>query len=135
LPLQLVWLSSVFLFFGGGPFVITAIGVTMISDVTPPEKQTTVFLYMTAAVLVAQSMAPILVAKLMANGDWFPLLLALAIQLVGITITLFLPKTLHLRDLQEPRNEGEDRRTVQGEQHKKSRFKEHVRHYQDAMAF
>lgn len=38
----------------------------------------------------------------MAHGDWLPLLLALAIQQVGIFIAFFFPETLHLRDLPEP---------------------------------
>ena len=33
---------------------------------------------------------------------WFPLILALAIQQVGVTLGVFCPETLHLRDLPEP---------------------------------
>jgi hypothetical protein len=39
LPLQITWFSSVFLLFGGGPVVGAAIGLTMVSDVVPPEKR------------------------------------------------------------------------------------------------
>jgi MFS family permease len=39
LPLQLVWFSSAFYFFGGGPLVGAAIGLTVVSDVVPPEKR------------------------------------------------------------------------------------------------
>ena len=39
LPLQLTWLSSAFYFIGGGPIVAAAIGLTMLSDIVPPEKR------------------------------------------------------------------------------------------------
>ncbi|KAF2732343.1 MFS transporter-like protein [Polyplosphaeria fusca] len=102
LPLQLTWLSSAFYICGGGPIVATAVGITMVSDICPPEKRTAIFLYLTASVLVAELIAPILAARLMESGNWFPLLLALAIQQVGICIAIFFPETLHLRDLPEP---------------------------------
>ncbi|KAL1596411.1 hypothetical protein SLS60_009057 [Paraconiothyrium brasiliense] len=46
-------------------------------------------------------------SKLMETGLWLPLLLALAIQQVGVTVGILFPETLHLRDLPEPRD-GED---------------------------
>lgn len=85
--------------------VAIALGITMISDIAPPEKRTTIFLYLTASVLVAEMIAPIVAARLMEKGDWLPLLLALAIQQIGVTIALFFPETLHLRDLPEPQDE------------------------------
>lgn len=39
LPLQLTWFSSAFYFIGGGPIVASAIGLTMVSDIVPPEKR------------------------------------------------------------------------------------------------
>jgi MFS family permease len=77
--------------------------MTMISDIVPPDKRTTVFLYLTASVLVAEMIAPVMAAKLMEKGDWTPLLLALAIQAAGMCIGIFFPETLHLRDLPEPK--------------------------------
>lgn len=79
-----------------------AIGLTMISDVVPPEKRTAIFLYLTACVLVSEMLAPVMAARLMEYGDWLPLLLALAIQQAGICLAFFFPETLHLRDLPEP---------------------------------
>jgi hypothetical protein len=76
----------------------------MIADIAPPEKRTIIFLYLTAATLVAEMLAPLMSAKLMEKGDWLPLLLALAIQQAGICIAFFFPETLHLRDLPEPRD-------------------------------
>lgn len=89
---------------GGGTFVAMAIGLTMISDITPPKKRTTIFLYLSACMLVAEMAAPIMAARLMEYGDWLPLLLALAFQIVGLIVSLFIPETLHLRNLEETRN-------------------------------
>ena len=104
LPLQWTWLSSAFYLIGGGPVVAIAVGMTMFSDVTPPEKRTAVFLYATAAVLLSEMIAPIMASRLMERGDWLPLLLALAIQQVGVSISLFCPETMHMQDLPEPRD-------------------------------
>jgi hypothetical protein len=100
----LTWLSSAFTIIGGGPIVAMAIGITMISDIAPPEQRTTIFLYLTACVLVAEMLAPIMAARLMESGNWLPLLLSLAIQIVGVVVALFIPETLHLRDLSEPKD-------------------------------
>lgn len=108
LPLQLTWLSSAFFFIGGGPIVAMAIGITMLSDIVPPEKRTSIFLYLTATVLVSEMLAPILAARLMDHGDWFPLLLALAIQQAGICLAFVFPETLHMRDLPEPKDNAEE---------------------------
>jgi hypothetical protein len=43
----------------------------------------------------------------MKKGDWLPLLLALAIQGVGVVIGAFFPETLHLRDLPEPKDDDD----------------------------
>jgi hypothetical protein len=107
LPLQLTWLSSVFYIIGGGPMVSIALALSMVVDIAPPEKRTTIFLYLTASMLVAEMLAPLMAAKLMEKGDWLPLMLALAIQQVGISIAFFFPETLHLRDLPEPKDSDE----------------------------
>lgn len=80
----------------------------MIADIAPPEKRTTIFLYLTASVLVAEMIAPIVAAKLMEKGNWLPLVLALVIQQVGILIAFAFPETLHLRDLPEPKDSADD---------------------------
>lgn len=77
----------------------------MISDIVPPDKRTTVFLYVTASVLVAEVVAPVMAAKLMEKGDWMPLVLATFIQGMGMCISIFFPETLHLRDLPEPKDD------------------------------
>ncbi|KAF2202985.1 MFS general substrate transporter [Delitschia confertaspora ATCC 74209] len=107
LPLQLTWLSSLFLVLGGGPLVASAVGLTFLSDVIPPEKRTTVFLYFTASVGIAELLAPIMAAQLMKHGDWLPLLLALGCLGFGVFLSLFIPETLHIIDLPEPADEAD----------------------------
>jgi MFS family permease len=94
-------LAAAFYFIGGGPVVAFAIGTTMISDIAPEEKRTSIFLYLTASVLITETIAPILSVRLMESGDWIPLVLSIVIQLVGTLVAVLFPETLHLRDIQE----------------------------------
>ncbi|KAF2134934.1 MFS general substrate transporter [Dothidotthia symphoricarpi CBS 119687] len=102
LPLQLTWLSSVFYLIGGGPITAMALAITMLSDIVPPEKRTIMFLYQTASVLVAETIAAMLALQLVVTGSWLPLLISLAIQQVGVLVTVISPETLRYRDLSEP---------------------------------
>lgn len=132
--MQLTWFSSAFLVIGGGPVVAMAIGITMVSDIVPPEKRTTIFLYVTACVLVAEMVAPIMAARLMENGDWLPLLLAMAIQICGAAIALFIPETLHLRDLPEPKDR--DAQTFELQQTNSDfHWRSQLRNFQSAVHF
>ncbi|KAH7378367.1 major facilitator superfamily domain-containing protein [Pyrenochaeta sp. MPI-SDFR-AT-0127] len=135
LPLQLTWLSSAFFCIGGGPVVAMAIGLTMISDIAPPEKRTTIFLYLSASVLIAEMIAPIMAARLMEHGDWLPLLLALGIQQVGICIAFFFPETLHLRDLPEPKDREDDQSIELQPMGGHFTLKAQVRNFQTAFHF
>lgn len=137
LPLQLTWFSSAFFFIGGGPIVASALGGTMVSDIVPPEKRTAVFLYLTAGVLLAELVAPILAAWLMNYGDWLPLLLAFGIQQAGIFLALAFPETLHLRDLPEQKDSDEDEVIELQPMDKTNPFgvKAQIRSFKDAFNF
>lgn len=149
LPLQLTWFSSAFFFVGGGPVVASALGITMISDISPPEQRyassarrrlcatltpcsTNIFLYLTASVLIAEMCAPIMASKLMETGLWLPLLLALAIQQVGVTVGIFFPETLHLRDLPEPRDRDDASIELQPKDEGHG-FNTQLRHFKSAL--
>lgn len=134
LPLQLTWLSSAFYFIGGGPIVAAAIGITMISDIAPPEKRTTIFLYLTASVLVAEIVAPIMSARLMESGDWYPLVLALAIHQCGVLLAVFFPETLHMRERPKIDQNIEEISQTQSKTHAFSP-RQQVRHFRDALQF
>ena len=83
---------------------------------------------------VAELLAPIIAAKLMEKGNWLPLLLALAIQQVGIFIAFLFPETLHLRDLPEPKDDDEERIELQSKD-KGHGFKAQLAHFKDALMF
>ena len=106
----------------------------MISDIAPPEKRTTIFLYLTASVLVAEIVAPIMSARLMEIGDWYPLVLALIFQQCGVLLAMFFPETLHMRA--QPRHEQSTTRAIQT-QAKSHAFspRQQLRHFQDAFQF
>lgn len=110
-------------------------GITMVSDVCPPEKRTSIFIYLTASVLIAELIAPILAARLMEHGNWTPLLLALALQQVGICIAFWFPETLHLRDLPEPKDGDEEERIELRFKQQGHGFKAQLRNFKDAFAF
>ncbi|KAJ8112694.1 hypothetical protein OPT61_g5000 [Boeremia exigua] len=135
LPLQLTWLSSAFYFIGGGPIVAAAIGITMISDIAPPEKRTTIFLYLTASVLIAEIVAPIMSARLMENGDWYPLVLALVFQQCGVLLAVFFPETLHMRE--QPKHGGTPALAIQTQPKSHHAFspRQQVQHFKDAFQF
>ncbi|KAF1960919.1 MFS general substrate transporter [Byssothecium circinans] len=137
LPLQWTWLSSAFYFLGGGPMVAVAVAMTMISDVAPPDKRTTVFLYATAAVLLSEMIAPIMASRLMEKGDWLPLLLALGIQQVGVTIAVFCPETIHMQDQPEPRDSDRESATDVSRKAKDQGFgfRAQLGHFKDAFIF
>ncbi|KAF3011126.1 hypothetical protein E8E13_011416 [Curvularia kusanoi] len=134
LPLQLTWLSSAFYLIGGGPIVAAAIGITMISDIAPPEKRTTIFLYLTASVLLAEIVAPLMSARLMEIGDWYPLVLALIFQQCGVLLAVFFPETLHLRERPKHLENTVETAQVQPKTHAFSP-RQQVRHFQDAYRF
>lgn len=106
----------------------------MISDIAPPEKRTTIFLYLTASVLIAEIVAPIMSAKLMETGDWYPLVLALIFQQCGVILAVFFPETLHMREQPRPTNMAARPVQMQVKHHAFSP-KQQIRHFQDAFEF
>lgn len=68
----------------------------------------------------------------MAKGMWLPLLLALAIQQVGVTLGVFLPETLHLRDLPEPQ-EPDDASIELQTKDEGHGFKTQLKHFKSAL--
>jgi MFS family permease len=135
LPLQWTWLSSAFSLIGGGSVVAVAMGPTMISDVTPPEKRTHIFLCITAAMVLSEMIAPILASRLMRNGNWPPLLLAFVIQQLGVSIVLFCPETIHTRSPLEPRADDTEGDVEVVQEEPEFGFKAQLGYYKDALVF
>lgn len=84
---------------------------------------------------MAEIIAPIMSARLMESGDWYPLVLALIIQGSGVLLAMLFPETLHMRAKPEQKQEMnvED---VQA-QVKGHAFspRQQIRHFQDAFQF
>jgi MFS family permease len=135
LPLQWTWLSSAFSLIGGGSVVAVAAGMTMISDVTPPEKRTNVFLYTTAAMLLSETIAPILASRLMGKSSWIPLLLAYAIQQLGVTIAMFCPETIHMQDQFDSRAIESERAMETSKEEQIYSFKAQLSYFKAAFIF
>lgn len=94
----------------------------------------TIFLYLTASVLVAEIVAPIMSARLMESGDWYPLVLALGFQQIGIILAVFFPETLHMRE--KPKTDANVAGSVplpaRGHAFSPS---QQIQHFQDAFQF
>ncbi|KAI1148904.1 major facilitator superfamily domain-containing protein [Nemania diffusa] len=96
LPLQYVWLSSLFLVIGGGSAIATTMVTTIVADVVPPKLRSTVFFYRFCAELIAECFVPPFTYLLMKKDTWIPLLVAVGFQALAMIMTLFVPETLPL---------------------------------------
>ncbi|TVY88574.1 Efflux pump, partial [Lachnellula willkommii] len=94
LPLQYVWLSSLFYLVGGGPTTGTTLLTTMVADVVPPELRSTVFFYRFCTDLIAECLVPPITSLLMSRNIWIPLIAAVIFQGLGTMTVLLLPETL-----------------------------------------
>lgn len=107
----------------------------MISDVTPPGKRTNVFLCITAAMVFSEMIAPVLASRLMKHGNWLPLLLAFAIQQLGVSIVLFCPETIQTRNPLGPRADDRKGAVEVMEQERGFGSKAQFGYYKDALVF
>ncbi|SCV28780.1 uncharacterized protein FFB14_01998 [Fusarium fujikuroi] len=105
LPLNAVWLSSLFFIIGGGPTTGTTLLTTVVADVVPAEVRSTVFFYRFCTDLVADLIVPPIASMLMNKNTWIPLLLAVAFQGLSVILALGLPETLPVVD---SKRAGED---------------------------
>lgn len=135
LPLQWTWLSSMFSVIGGGSTVAVAVGMTMISDATPPDKRTNMFLITTASAQLGEIISPILASRLMEKSDWHPLLLAFAIQLVGITTAIFCPETMRMQNVPDTHTIDGERVMEMPRKKQEFGFKAQLGHFRDAFVF
>ncbi|KAK3045696.1 hypothetical protein LTS18_013625, partial [Coniosporium uncinatum] len=94
-PIQLVWLSALHSFMGGGDTMALATLFTIIADVTSPAERSAVFFRLGVAAYSIQFFAPILGASLMSQfSPWLPMLLGLAMRTLPVLFTIMLPETL-----------------------------------------
>ncbi|KAG9240674.1 major facilitator superfamily domain-containing protein [Calycina marina] len=102
LPLEYVWLSSLFSLVGGGGATGTTLLTTMVADVVPPEFRSTVFFYRFCTDQVADVFVPPIASYLMSKDVWIPLVLAVLFGGLAAIIALALPETLPIAVLGPP---------------------------------
>jgi len=101
-PIQLVWLSALHSFMGGGDPMALATLLTIVADVTSPAERSAVFFRLGVAAYFTQFFAPILGASLMSRlSPWLPMFLGLAVRLAPVVLTVMLPETLPAKPLIE----------------------------------
>jgi hypothetical protein len=108
LPLNAVWLSSIFFIIGGGPTTGTTLLTTVVADVVPAEVRSTVFFYRFCTDLVADLIVPPITSMLMHKNTWIPLLLAVAFQGLSVILALGLPETLPVAETKRSREDASD---------------------------
>ncbi|KAL1305068.1 hypothetical protein AAFC00_002005 [Neodothiora populina] len=93
--IRLIWLSSLHGIMGGSSTVVTALFLTLLSDLVPEESRATVFLQTHAATLAMSFVIPPLAASLMVIDPWIPLFSGLAALTFSIFLMYFIPETIH----------------------------------------
>ncbi|EGX48635.1 hypothetical protein AOL_s00080g264 [Orbilia oligospora ATCC 24927] len=78
------------------------------TDLTLPEHRASIFLFMNAAVLIAEMLVIPLAATLMRTNPWIPVNIGLATVALGSLITIsILPETVHLQETESEDTEEE----------------------------
>ncbi|KAM5431752.1 hypothetical protein MferCBS31731_007757 [Microsporum ferrugineum] len=105
-PLQAIWIGSMFAFIGGGPGVSNAMIMTMVSDVVDEANRSTVYFQTSLAAVVAQLLAPAIGSSLMMKlGPWVPYYLGTAFFTICCPLILLVPETIPLQ-VQKPLSEN-----------------------------
>ncbi|KAF3083375.1 hypothetical protein TWF569_002380 [Orbilia oligospora] len=116
LPLRISWLSAFFHLIGGGNLVVGSLIYTIMTDLTLPEHRASIFLFMNAAVLIAEMLVMPLAATLMRTNPWIPVNIGLATVALGSLITIsILPETVHLQETESEDTEEERHSLSEGE--------------------
>ncbi|KAF4637074.1 hypothetical protein G7Y89_g1021 [Cudoniella acicularis] len=97
LPLQLIWLSPLILFIGGGEAVTSMVLYAVGSDITTEATRANVFLIGACGGLAAELFAPSVASALMIRSPWISLILGQCLIVLGASLIVFIPETLHLR--------------------------------------
>ncbi|KAK3330670.1 major facilitator superfamily domain-containing protein [Apodospora peruviana] len=105
-PLWWIWFAQLLMLVGGGGMVATAMLYTILADVVPVEDRSTVFFQVSATFLASQTMSAPLSGYLMLYGDWLPLLVGLALLIIGNILIFLLPETVHLHRKQKQGRRG-----------------------------
>ncbi|KAK5989003.1 Efflux pump ustT [Cladobotryum mycophilum] len=118
IPLRVIWLAPLFQIAGGGPQIATSMAYTMISDVFPAERKSSIFFLLAAVILLGEILATPISAVLMSYTPWLPSLLGIAFEVIGLAaaalVTETLPKSSKVED--DEREQGPGQHSVSGDQ-------------------
>ncbi|KAM3491160.1 hypothetical protein MY3957_005566 [Beauveria namnaoensis] len=91
--LRLIWLAPIFQVMGGGPGTATSMAYSIITDTFSAADRTSVYFYLSAAILIGEFMATPLSALLMTWTPWLPFLAGTGCQIIAFSAASFLPET------------------------------------------
>ncbi|KAL3426061.1 MFS multidrug transporter [Phlyctema vagabunda] len=94
-PLELIWLSSIILLFGGGFYPFAANMWAMASEAIPPERRSVTFYYMFSAFYVAELVASFIASVTIDISPWIPCGLAFASLFVCLFLLWAMPDPRH----------------------------------------
>ncbi|OOO14123.1 hypothetical protein OAory_01027180 [Aspergillus oryzae] len=95
-PLRAVWMSGLWQLVGGGGALVISMCYTLIGDVCSPEKRTTAFSQLYAAVLISELISIPLGSSLISLDPWIPVLGSLGFLALAILFALlFAPNFVH----------------------------------------
>ncbi|PNS16729.1 Quinidine resistance protein 1 [Sphaceloma murrayae] len=94
LDLKLVWLSALHGLMSGSSPVVTAIAITITSDVTDDRSRATSFLFISASNMIMYFVGPPLGALLMIINPWIPYFLSTLIYIIAALLFSLIPETL-----------------------------------------
>ncbi|KAK5998271.1 Putative NADP-dependent oxidoreductase YfmJ [Cladobotryum mycophilum] len=101
-PIRAIWLSSLFIFIGGGPTVYGAMVFSYANAVSSEVERSTTFLWLGATMFVGEMVSSPLVLLAMKAGPWVSILAGLMLLASSPLIALTLPDIRHLNTAAKP---------------------------------
>ncbi|CRL22149.1 Siderophore transporter, RhtX/FptX family [Penicillium camemberti] len=101
LPVEVVWLSSLFRLIGGGPAIAIAICLTMVSDLSEESNRSKGFYRVYSAVLITDFIGPLITYRSLQYSLWLPYVVCGVSLLLTFPILYHMPETLPERASQE----------------------------------
>ncbi|KAF2089929.1 MFS general substrate transporter [Saccharata proteae CBS 121410] len=95
-PIKLVWLGGLSSITGGTP-VLAAVAYTVIADIYPSEKRTTMFFRITATELFTKFFSPPVATALMRLSPFLAMMVSTGFLIICLPILLLIPETLNYR--------------------------------------
>ncbi|KAL4882183.1 major facilitator superfamily domain-containing protein [Aspergillus karnatakaensis] len=120
IPPRAIWLTSLFQICGGGSQIAISMVYTMLIDVYTVEERTNKIFIATAAALTSEILASPVSSYLMRFSNWFPYMLSLLIEIIGVLAALGMPETMRKglheqEDFASPSSSSSSSEAVEGQ--------------------